>query len=61
MKHIKVCKPRSQQETKEEKATINNLNEKSMDSKKENSAKGSRFLNEGLGCVPIGNLVGRDS
>jgi len=61
MKHIKVCKPRSHQESKAEKATTNNLNDNSVNSKKADSVKGSRFLNEGLGCVPIGNLVGRDS
>ncbi len=61
MKHIKVCKPRSHQESKAEKSPTHSMSEKSMDSKKTDSVKGSRFLNEGLGCVPIGNLVGRDS
>lgn len=61
MKHIKVCKPRTQLENKAEKAITNSASEKSGDARKNNSAQSSRFLNEGLGCVPIGNLVGRDS
>lgn len=60
MKHIKVCKPRPQYYQKEEKAEISHANNKPTDSKRESSEKNLRFLNEGLGCVPIGNLVGRD-
>lgn len=61
MKHIKICKPQSEQNKKAGKGFSNDLSEKSSESKKTDSGKNSRFLNEGLGCVPIGNLVGRDS
>lgn len=58
MKHIKMCKPRSQEEK-----NIKHQNDGAMKNQNASTTKRGKVLpsvSEGLGCVPSGNLIDQD-
>ena len=60
MKHIKLCKPQSQESKKEILSQEGVQHNKVEVAKKTKTIRGTRLLSEGLRCVPTGNLVDCD-
>lgn len=58
MKHIKLCKPKSQNSKLNKSETIKE--NKMMGGSSSKISKSTPAISEGLGCVPVGNIVDRD-